>query len=264
MIDESPDVRPVAVITGAATGVGAASAYWFATKGFDVIVNFNSSREAAALVVDRCQQAGASAYAVQGDVAKDEDCLRIAATANDRFGRIDALINSAGTTRMLPMSDLQAVQSDEFSRVFATNAIGAFQMSRAVATSMRRTRGSIVNVSSIATKTGIGSSYAYVASKGALNALTIALARNLAPNIRVNAVLPGLVEGRWLEERLSPKAYERALSQYAASSALQRVSTPQDIAEVIGWLVVAAPVMTGQLVCVDAGLMLGGPPMLSE
>jgi 3-oxoacyl-[acyl-carrier protein] reductase len=257
-------VRRAAIVTGAATGVGAASACWLAARGFDVIVNFNSSADAALAVVEHCRASGMDAHAVRGDVSKEDDCRRVAAVALERYGRIDALVNSAGTTQIVPMSDLDAINTEDFERVFAVNAVGAFQMARAVSSVMRRSGGAIVNVSSVGSTTGSGSSYAYVASKGALNALTIALARHLAPEIRVNAVLPGLIEGRWLEDRLGPEAYERAKSHYAANSALGRVSTPQDIAEAIGWLIVAAPVMTGQLVCLDAGLTLGRPLALAR
>jgi 3-oxoacyl-[acyl-carrier protein] reductase len=192
-------------------------------------------------------------------VSNDTDCRRLAAGAVERYGRIDALVNSAGTTRVAALSDLDAIDATEFQRVIAVNTVGAFQMARAVSRAMLSTGGAIVNVSSIASTTGTGSSYAYVASKGALNALTIALARNLAPSIRVNAVLPGLIEGRWLEERLGAQAYEQVKVQYAASSALGRVCTPEDVAETIGWLIVSAPALTGQLITLDAGMTLGRP-----
>ena len=255
--------RRVAIVTGAGTGIGAASALWLAERRFDVVVNYNASQEAAERTVALCRQAGADALALPGNVASDADCIRMARTAEERWGRIDALVNSAGTTRFAAMSDLGALDEKDFQRIFAVNAIGPYQMIRAVAPCMKRTGGAVVNVSSIAGVAGTGSSYAYAASKGALNTLTLALARNLAPEIRVNAVLPGMVEGRWLLEGLGTEAYEKTRTKFASDAALGRVATPAEIADSIGWLI-EAPGITGQLVTVDSGLTLGRPPAVGK
>jgi 3-oxoacyl-[acyl-carrier protein] reductase len=195
--------RKVAVITGAGTGVGAACAEWFARRGWDVLVNYRASASEAEQVATACQALGADAVAAQGDVASDTDCRQIAALAAGRWGRIDALINNAGTTVFAPMSDLEAVGADEFLSIYKVNVVGAFQMARAAAPLMPA-GSAIVNISSVAGSNGTGSSYAYAASKGALNTLTLSLARNLAPTIRVNAVLPGMIEGRWQSSMLIP------------------------------------------------------------
>jgi 3-oxoacyl-[acyl-carrier protein] reductase len=250
--------RPVAIVTGAATGVGAAAARQLASRGYRVIVNYARSAQAAEAVAADCRGHGEDAVAMRGDVASDADCRALAAAALERWGRIDVLVNSAGTTRFVPMADLEAMASEDFAPVFAVNALGPFQMARACVPAMRATgAGAIVNVSSTASLTGSGSSWAYVASKGALNALTLGLARQLAPQVRVNGVLPGMIEGRWLQEGLGDEAYRRVREQFAAGAALATVCTPEQVAQAAVWLACDATVMTGQLLTVDAGFLLG-------
>lgn len=253
--------RPVVVVTGAATGVGAACALWFAKRGFNVLVNYRASEDPARAVGQECSELGADVLVMKGNVASDDHCRAIANGAAERWGRIDVLVNSAGTTLFRPLADLEALDMNDFLSVYAVNAVGPYQMTRAVAPHMAQ-GGAIVNVSSIGGANGTGSSYAYAASKAALNTLTLALARNLAPAIRVNAVLPGMIEGRWLKEGLGDEAYEAVRRQFASNAALERVALPAEIAETVGWLATAAELMTGQLITADAGLTLGRPPKL--
>ena len=255
------ETRKVAVVTGAGTGVGAASARWLAARGYRVLVNYSRSAEAAQAVAEDCRRSGSEAEALQGDVALDADCVRIAQTALERWGRIDALVNSAGTTKFVPIPDLAGISADDFQRIYAVNTVGPFQMARAAGRHME-SGSAIVNVSSISALTGNGSSIAYVCSKGALNTLTVALARALAPKVRVNAVLPGFIEGRWLRDGLGDEAYERTKAQYAAGAALESACTPDQVADAIGWLITGAPVTTGQLITVDAGATIGRAPTL--
>lgn len=264
-IDGAVAGRHVAVITGGATGVGAASALALAKRQYNIAINFSRSEAAARGVAEQCRASGADTIVIQGDVANDSDCRRIAEETAKRWGRIDALINSAGATQFVPIGELELQSAEDFSRVYAVNVIGPFQMTRAAAPYLRRTgSAAIVNISSIAGLTGNGSSMPYVASKGALNTLTLALARNLAPEIRVNAVLPGMIEGRWLKEGLGDAAYEKVHDQFASASALGRVCTPEDIAETAVWLIEGATMMTGQLVTVDGGFLLGRPPRVAR
>ena len=250
----------VVIITGGGTGVGAAVARLLATRSYDVLVNYSRSAEAAATVVEECLALGVDAIASQGDVSNDDDCKALVHQAMQRWGRIDALVCSAGATRFIPMGDLDAVTTADFERVYAVNSMGPFLMARAVKPHMLA-GGAIVNVSSIAGLTGSGSSFPYVMSKAALNILTVALARNLAPAIRVNAVLPGLVEGRWMREGLgTDEAYERVKGQFAATAALGKVSKPEHIASAVCWLLEEDCMVTGQLIPVDGGFMLGRPP----
>jgi 3-oxoacyl-[acyl-carrier protein] reductase len=252
--------RKAAIVTGAATGIGAATSRWLATRGYGVVVNYHRSAEAAATVAAAC----GDAISVRGDVARDEDCRAIAGAALDRWGRIDALVNCAGTTQFVPMSELERLNAPDFERVFAVNVIGPYQMTRAAAAALKEVLGVVVNVSSVSGLVGSGSSYAYAASKGALNTLTLSLARNLAPEVRVNAVLPGFVEGRWIREGVGEAAYERVKEQWAERAALGRVCTPEEVADAIGWLITGAPVVTGQLIMVDAGIALGRPPAVAR
>ncbi len=251
--------RKVAILTGAASGVGAATARLLAGKGYQVLINYNRSAERAQSVVAECVAAGADALAIQGDVAQDKACEDLAGHAMARWGRIDVLVNSAGATRFVPLSNLDGVQVEDFQAIFGVNAIGPFQMARAAARHMGH--GSvIVNVSSVAGQIGNGSSFPYVLSKAALNALTLGLARTLAPAIRVNAVLPGMIQGRWMQEGLGDVAYERVKAQFADSSLLGEVATPEHVASAIAWLLDPQCLMTGQLMVVDGGFTMGRPP----
>ena len=258
-MNPSTPARRVAVVTGGASGVGAATALLLAQRGHDVLINYYRSAAAAAEVVAACQAAGADALAVQGDIAADATCREIARTAAERWGRIDALVHSAGATRFVPISNLDGVNAEDFHAIFGVNTVGPFQMARAAAPHMPQ-GSAIVSVSSIAAQSGNGSSLPYVVSKAALNALTLGLARALAPKVRVNAVLPGLIEGRWMRDGLGDEAYERVKGQYADNSLLGRAATPEHIASAIAWLLDPTCLMTGQLMVVDAGFMLGKPP----
>src|SRR5581483_5584488 len=180
--------RQVYVVTGSSSGVGAATARALASRGAGVVINFSKQSAPAEDVAQACTAAGGDAVVVRGDVADDGDCRRLASAALQRWGRIDGLVNNAGTTKFAAMGDLDALSADDFQRIYAVNLVGAYQMVRACTPGLRAARGAVVNVSSIAGSMGIGSSHAYAASKGALNALTLALARALGPDIRVNAV----------------------------------------------------------------------------
>jgi len=249
----------VIIVTGAASGVGAATARRLASEGACVVVNYRSNPEAAQAVVADCLALGGQAVAVQGDVAIDADCEALAAAAMQHWGRIDGLVNCAATTQFVPMTELDRLKPQDFLSIYGTNAVGAFQMCRAAARHMGQ-GAAIVNVSTVAALTGSGSSLPYVMSKAALNAMTQALARALAPRVRVNAVLPGLVEGRWMRDGLGEAAYEQVKTAYAAQSALGRVATPEHIADAIGWLLHPASIVTGQQLVVDAGFLLGKLP----
>ena len=150
-----------------------------------------------------------------------------------------------------------AIDPETFQRIVGVNALGAFQMIRAAAPHLREAGGSVVNVSSIAGALGIGSSVAYIASKGALNAMTLYFARALAPQVRVNAVCPGLVTSRWFVEGIGQQGYDQIKATYEASAPLAKASTPEDVADAVVWLVEGARTMTGELLLLDGGLHLG-------
>ncbi len=253
----------VCIVTGSASGIGAASAVMLAGKGARVVVNYSKSEEAARATLKACTDAGAEALLVQADVAQDADCRRLAQVALDQWGRIDALVNNAGTTKFANHADLEALSAEDFQRIYAVNVVGAYQMVRACAPAMKQGgRGAVVNVSSIAGKNGMGSSIAYAASKGALNTLTMSLARVLGPQIRVNAVCPGMVDTKWLREGYGPR-YAAIEARYRQGTPLGRPGTPEEVAAVIVWLIEGADLITGDTIMVDSGMHMGLiPPKL--
>lgn len=251
--------RPVCVVTGSSSGIGAATARWFAERGHDVVINYSRRPEPAQLVADQCRAKGADVLVVQADVADNAQCLALAGQVHERWGGADVLVNSAGiTTKFADIKDLDALAAQDFEAIYRVNVIGTFQMCRAVAPLMKdRAHAAIVNISSMAARMGTGSSIAYAASKGALNTLTLSLARSLAPAIRVNAVLPGLVDSDWLRNGLGPEVFEARRLRYASRALLNAVIDVQDVARTAYWLASDAAKSTGQLVELDAGFMLG-------
>jgi 3-oxoacyl-[acyl-carrier protein] reductase len=248
----------VCIVTGGGTGTGAACAVQLAQKGARVVVNYSRSEHEARQVVRACAGAGGEALAFRADVASDADCRALAAAALERWGRIDALINSAGITKYAAPGDLEALSADDFQRIYAVNVIGPYQMIRACAPAMQdRGSGAVVNISSISGVIGIGSSTAYIAAKGALNVMTLALARALAPAIRVNAVCPGMIETRWHIDRFDAEGYARFKADYEAAVPLRRAALPDEVAEVTVWLLEGADVVTGECIFVDSGMHLG-------
>jgi NAD(P)-dependent dehydrogenase (short-subunit alcohol dehydrogenase family) len=249
--------RKVCVVTGSSSGIGAATVKLYAAQGWNVVVNFSRDPAPAEAVASECRALGVDALVVRADIASDADCRRLAAEVEARFGRVDVLVNNAGTTKFVAAKDLAGLDADDFQRIYAVNVIGAFQMIRALEPMLvRRAGAAIVNVSSIASLMGTGSSLAYMASKGALNALTIGLARALGPKVRVNAIAPGLVETPWLQKGLGAERYEAAVQSYRARSALDAVIAPEDVAEAAWFLGAKATKTTGEVLLLDAGLRL--------
>jgi 3-oxoacyl-[acyl-carrier protein] reductase len=247
----------VCIVTGSAAGIGAACAERLASKGARVAINYTKSAREAQEVAAACQGRGGQAIVVRADVSSDDDCRRFAQAVLDKWGRIDGLVNNAGTTKFVPHGDLAALDAADFQRIFGVNVIGPFQMVRAVAPAMQRQGGgAIVNVSSIAGLTGMGSSLAYAASKGALNTMTLSLARALGPAIRVNGVCPGFVETRWLTSGLGAE-YEARKKNYEAITPLKATVLPEDVADAVVWLLEGAGKVTGELITVDSGVHLG-------
>ena len=249
--------RRVCVVTGSSSGIGAATVRLYARNGWDVVVNYSRDAAPAEAVATECRELGATALVVCADVAADADCRRLAAEVERRFGRADVLVNNAGTTKFVAAKDLDGLDADDFQRIYSINVVGAFQMARALQPMLARQAGAgIVNISSIASLMGTGSSLAYMASKGALNALTIGLARALGPEIRVNAIAPGLVETPWLKKGLGAERYARAVQSYRDRAALDAVMTPDDVADAAWFLGAVAAKTTGEVLLLDAGLRL--------
>jgi 3-oxoacyl-[acyl-carrier protein] reductase len=247
-----------AIVTGGATGVGAATAIRLAALGCNVGITFSASADSAHQISGHCRSLGSDSFAIQGDVSIDSDCRNVVKQVSDRWGRIDILVNSAGITKFVDHRDLDGIDASDFQRIFAVNVVGAFQMSRAAQPYLKRSRdGAIINVSSISGAIGDGSSIPYAASKGALNTMTLSLARALAPEIRVNAVCPDYISGRWLRDGVGEEAAKKILEDAREKSPLDKVATPDDIAETIVWLAQGARLITGTHIVVDAGIRLG-------
>jgi 3-oxoacyl-[acyl-carrier protein] reductase len=242
-----------AVVTGGATGIGAAVVRRLAARGVRCVVNYAHSHDEAEALAGEV-----GGIAVRADVAEDGDCRALAAAALDAFGRIDLLVNNAGTTKFANHEDLDALSAEDFLDIYRLNTVGPFQPIRACAPAMRAGPASaVVNVASVAGVFGNGSSVAYAASKGALITMTKSLARVLAPAIRVNAVAPGYVGTGWFEKRLGAEGFARLDAHIAASTPMAMAAKADDIAGPIVMLLdPASRVMTGETMLLDAGAHL--------
>ena len=288
--------RRVALITGAASGIGAATVRRFLREGWCVALNHvagqREAAEALAAMADVAQ--GRRAIAIEADVTRDDDCVRLVEATVQALGRLDVLVNAAGISKMVPHARLHDVSAEDFQRIYAVNTIGTFQMMRAAAPHLKAAasatrptsaastasatraagagagadgepgaRGTvgtsgasaIVNISSRAALMGSGSSIPYAASKAAVNALTMSLARVLAPEVRVNAVCPALVEQGFVE-RLAPESFAARREHQIGVSPLRRIGHPDEVAEAIHWLATGASMMTGAIVELDFGMHL--------
>lgn len=254
-----PSSNKVAIVTGSATGAGAAIALALAEKGYNVVINYTKSLKEAEETVAACAAKGVETLLIQGDVSKDEDCRAMAKAAHDKWGRLDALVNNAGRTKFVAHGDLDGLSAEDFHNIYAVNTIGAFLMTRAAAPFMKETgKASVVMISSVAGTHGQGSSIAYVASKGALNSMTKALARSLGPEIRVNAICPGFIETRWLLQGYGEEKYDLFKKKLKSSVPLKAVCQPEDIADATLMFIEGGSMITGELIIVDGGMHLGG------
>jgi 3-oxoacyl-[acyl-carrier protein] reductase len=245
----------VAIVTGGSSGIGAATVKELSRRGWRLAIGFSSDERKAREVVSQCKEA----IAVKGDVAQDADCRRVAGETLEKWGRIDALVNNAGTTKVVAHHDLDGLSAEDFQRIFALNVIGPFQMVRACRAALKERHGAIVNVSSLASRLGTGSSVAYAASKAALETMTFSLARSLAPEVRVNAVAPGHTNTPWHPTVRGPERAEEVARHYASLAPLKAISEPEDVADAIVWLIEGARNTTGEVIYVDGGMHVAAP-----
>ena len=234
-------MKKVAVVTGGTSGMGEAAVRELEKRGWQVAAMARSKAE------------------FQGDVAVDADCRRVAKAVLDKWGRIDALVNSAGTTKFVAHADLEGLSAEDFEAIFRVNLIGPFQMIRACLAALKASKGCIVNVSSVASILGTGSSIAYAASKAALDTMSFSLARALGPEIRVNVVAPGYVRTPWQVAAHGAAGAADLERRYAERAPLKSAPEPQDVAEAIAWLVEGARRVTGEIIYIDGGMHIASP-----
>ncbi len=253
----------VAIVTGSAAGLGAATAIRLAKSGAKVAINYTKSDDEAKAVMAEITSAGGEAILAQGDVSDDAACKQIVQTTIDKWGRVDILVNNAGTTQFADHDDLDALQAEDFHRIYGVNVIGAYQMIRACQPHMKsQGEGSVVNISSIAGVTGVGSSVAYAASKGAMNTMTLSLARALAPEIRVNAVCPGFIGTRWFRDKFGEATFQKIVENQENTMPLKRAGTPEDIAATVCFFAgEGSDHITGETLITDAGMHLNFAPL---
>jgi 3-oxoacyl-[acyl-carrier protein] reductase len=198
-------------------------------------------------------------FALQGDVAQDADCRRVAQTVLERWGRIDALVNSAGTTKFVAHADLEGLSAEDFLGILRVNLVGPFQMIRACAPALKAARGCVVNLSSVASILGTGSSIAYAASKAALETMTFSLARVLGPEVRLNIVAPGYVRTPWQVAAHGAEGAAELERRFAERAPLKAAPQAQDVADAVAWLIEGARRVTGEIIYVDGGMHIASP-----
>ena len=241
----------VALVTGGGTGIGKATALLLASEGCHVAVNYSRSKEDAQSTVAAIEALGRRAVTVQADISDEHAVNQMFKDIDDRFGRIDILVNNAATTHFVPYDDLDGMTGEIFDQIFSVNVKGVFFCCREAIKRMKQQgNGAIVSVSSIAGMTGLGSSIAYAASKAAVINMTRALAASSAPEVSVNAVAPGVVETRWIE------GWEKFTDPHKEATPMKRHAQPEDVAKAIYGLILN-PFTTGETIRVDGGRTLG-------
>lgn len=236
-----------ALITGGGTGIGRSIALTLARKGVNLALNYSRSAREAQETQAEVEALGVKCLTYQANVAVDDEVREMMQKVIADFGHLDILVNNAGMTHFVEHTDLEGLKEEYWDDIMGVNVKGLFFCCRAAAEELKKQKGCIVNMTSIAGLTGLGSSIAYAASKAAAISVTKSLARVLAPEVRVNAIAPGIVQTRWVEGQ------DEHIQHLAAGTPLQRIAGPEDIAEVAYSLIAHAGFMTGQVVVVDGG-----------
>ena len=247
----------VALVTGSSSGVGAETAVQMAALGARVVVNYANSKSGAEVTVARIREAGGEAICVQADVSDEAQCQALVAAAVSEFGKLDVLVNNAGTTTFVDHKALDLLSDDIWQSTLGTNLLGPFYMTRAALPEfIKQGGGEVVMTSSIAGLTTNGSSIAYCASKAGVNSMTKTLAKALGEHkVRVNAICPGLIDGKWGSEGWG-ESWEDVKAFARAATPLNAITTPADIADSIVSLVTGSDLVTGQVITIDGGFSL--------
>jgi 3-oxoacyl-[acyl-carrier protein] reductase len=245
--------RKKALVTGGATGIGRSAVLALARAGYDVAINYASSAQAASATAKEVEALGGKALLLQCDVSDEAAVRKMMATIAEAFGHLDALINNAGTTAKWKIKDLESLDLDEWDRTFAVNVRGTFQVTRAAVPLLKKgVNPSIVNSASIVGLRPGPQPLPYAASKAAVVNLTKTLAWNLGPDIRVNAVAPGWMEGDWMQRMLGDK-YDDLMGKRARATPLKRCVTADDVAETMLNLIQSNRFVTGEIIVIDGG-----------
>lgn len=248
----------VALVTGSSSGIGAATAIALAGRGCRVAITWTNNEESGIQVLKLCQAQGVEAMLVHLDVADDSECKTVVSSIIKKWGSLGVLVNSAGITHHCALEDLDGLNAEDFLEIYRVNVVGAFQITRAATPHLRANSiAHVVNVASMAALNGRGSSIAYSASKGAMVTMTKSLARALGPEVRVNAICPGLVKGRWLEKSFGVDSYESRMRLSERKNTLKAIPTPEDVADMIVSLIQGFDLTTGDSVIIDGGAHLG-------
>jgi 3-oxoacyl-[acyl-carrier protein] reductase len=241
-----------ALVTGAASGIGRSAVLALARAGYDVAVNYSSSEAAARETAAQAERLGVRTLVIRCDVSDEPGVRAMLKQVKERFGRLDVLVNNAGTTASWKPRDLETLSLEEWDRVFAVNVRGLFQVTRAAVPLLKEAKGCIVNTASIVGLRPGPQPLPYAASKAAVVNLTKTLAWNLGPEIRVNAVAPGWMEGDWMKRMLKDK-YDELMGKRAKSTPLKRVVTADDVAETMMSLIQSNRFVTGEVIVIDGG-----------
>jgi len=244
--------RKAALVTGAATGIGAAAVRALARAGYDVALNYSASEKAARETAKDAEKLGAKTVVIKCDVSDEPGVRAMLAKVQDTFGKLNVLVNNAGTTATWKPRDLETLSLEEWDRVFAVNVRGLFQVTRAAVPLLKEAQGCVVNTASIVALRPGPQPLPYAASKAAVVNLTKTLAWNLGPEIRVNAVAPGWMEGDWMKRMLKDK-YDELMGKRASATPLKRVVTAEDIAETMMSLIETNRFVTGEVIVIDGG-----------
>jgi 3-oxoacyl-[acyl-carrier protein] reductase len=245
--------KPTALVTGASTGIGRRAAVALAQNGYNVVINYSRSEEAAKITAHEAQAAGARALLQRCDVSNDAGVRAMVAATEKEFGRLDVLINNAGTTVDVEPKNLEGMKIEDWNRVFNVNVLGLFLVTRAAVPLLKKSpNGCIVNTCSIAGLRPSAQPLPYAASKAAVANLTKTLANALGPQIRVNAVAPGWIEGDWMKRTLADN-YDGLMARRAKYTPLKRCCTEDDVADSMLSLILHNRFVTGEIIIVDGG-----------
>lgn len=245
--------RKAALVTGAANGIGRSAALALARAGYDVAINFSRSEAQARGVAAEAEKSGVKALLCKCDVSDDPGVRAMLKNVGDAFGRLDALINNAGTTSSVHPKDFEAQTIEDWDHVFAVNVRGIFSVTRAALPLLKEApEPAIVNTASIVGLRPGPQPLAYAASKAAVVNLTKTLALNLGPKIRVNAVAPGWMEGDWMKRMLKDH-YDDLMARRAKATPLKRCVTADDVAETMMSLIEGNRFVTGEIIIIDGG-----------